>query len=383
MNSRERIGLALSHNEPDRIPFDMGGSLISGITGPAYEELLRFNGRSDDVVLAEIAYLTANPIDDFQIELGVDVLGAYQTGFTGFDLKMQEDERNYFYVDAWGTRLSKPKVGGIYYDFTGFPLKDADLDILNNYPFPNPKDEKMIKRTLDRVLEIINKGKCAMMGSTGYCPGLLQTMEFTMGFDEIFYRLGSDEDFVHRYVEILTQKDLEYWEMYFDLAEKPADVVIYADDFGTQEGLLISQAMFREYFKPSYTRIFSYIHKRAPETKILFHSCGGVYKLIPDLIETGIDILNPLQFVCKGMNLKEIKRTFGNDVALWGGGIDTQGVLPFGSVQEVRDSVKSTIDILAPGGGFVFNTVHTIQPGVPPENIMAMIETLMEYGKYK
>ena len=154
------------------------------------------------------------------------------------------------------------------------------------------------------------------------------------------------------------------------------------DDLGTQGGPLISPDMYRRLIKPRQQELFSFIKKKAPHAKIFFHSCGSVYHFIGDLIEAGVDILNPVQVAAADMDSKRLKKEFGNDVVFWGGGVDTQRVLPYGTPQEVRDEVKRRLDDLAPSGGFVFATVHNIQGDVPPENIVAMWETLQEYGSY-
>jgi uroporphyrinogen decarboxylase len=140
--------------------------------------------------------------------------------------------------------------------------------------------------------------------------------------------------------------------------------------------------MIRRFFLPRYQKLFSEIKKICPDMKIMFHCCGAIFDIIPIFIEMGVDILNPIQVSCKGMNIQKIKKTYGNDLVFWGGGIDTHRVLPFGTKKEIEDAVKHSIDVLAPGGGFIFNTVHSIQPEVPPQNIVTMIETLQKYGKY-
>jgi len=141
--------------------------------------------------------------------------------------------------------------------------------------------------------------------------------------------------------------------------------------------------MYRKYIKPGHKKIFSFIKGKAPHIHIHFHSCGSVYDFIPDLIDAGIDSLNPVQVSAAKMDTKRLKKEFGDVLTFWGGGVDTQRILPRGTPNEVKDEVKRRIDDLAPGGGFVFNTVHNIQADVPPENIMAMWEALQEYGIYK
>jgi len=381
--SNERVKLALSHKEADKVPLDLGGSLVSGITGPAYENLLRYYGSNEEIELADIAYLTVLPIDQFQISLGVDVLGIYPGNYSEYNFILNEDDKKYWFIDPWGTKMTKPKNSGIFYDFTEFPLAHASIDELKKYSFPNHMDMARLEGIAKRADFIrSNYEQSTMMGSDGYCMGLLQTLEFTMGFEEVFVRLAIDGGFIEAYLDLLVEKDIQFWDYYLTRWPDNLDVIIYTDDFGSQEGLLMSVEMFRKYFKSRYLKIFKTIKKKAPEIKILFHTCGAIFDLIPDLIEMGIDILNPIQVSCRGMDLIKLKKDYGDEIVFWGGGIDTQRVLPFGTEQEIRDSVKRTLDIMAPGGGFVFNTVHTIQPEVPPQNIVAMIETLNEYGKY-
>jgi uroporphyrinogen decarboxylase len=158
-------------------------------------------------------------------------------------------------------------------------------------------------------------------------------------------------------------------------------VILYSDDVAVQKGMMISPRMYKRYLFPRRKKLYSAI-KKISDAKILFHSCGAVRDIIPLFIEEGIDILNPLQISASDMDTAEIKRQFGKDISFWGGGVDTQGVFPHGTPQQVADQVKRQIDILAPGGGFVFNTVHCIQPDVPPENIKAMLDVLDEFGVY-
>jgi uroporphyrinogen decarboxylase len=141
--------------------------------------------------------------------------------------------------------------------------------------------------------------------------------------------------------------------------------------------------MFRQQLKPRVRQVFELQAQLAPHAKRLFHSDGNVHPLIPDFIEMGVDILNPVQTTASGMDPTHLKRDFGQDLVFWGGGVDTQGILPSGTPQEVKDDVKRNIDALAAGGGYVFNTVHNIQADVPPENILAMWEALQEYGAYE
>jgi uroporphyrinogen decarboxylase len=171
-----------------------------------------------------------------------------------------------------------------------------------------------------------------------------------------------------------------YWERALRDVGDLVDVVVEADDLGGQQSLLLSPKTYRRLIKPRHQRLFGFIKKQAP-VKVFYHSCGAIRPLIGDLIEAGIDILNPVQVSAAGMDPRELKREFGRDLVFWGGGVDTQQVLGTGNPQQVRDDVQRNVEALAPGGGFVFAAVHDIQANVPPENIMAMWEAWRDFGE--
>jgi uroporphyrinogen decarboxylase len=167
----------------------------------------------------------------------------------------------------------------------------------------------------------------------------------------------------------------------FETISDVIDVAGNADDFAGQHGMLISPRTYRKIAKPRHKQLFNFIHKHS-NAKIFFHSCGSIRAVIPDLIEIGVDIINPVQVSADGMDSAELKREYGKDLTFWGGGVDTQRVLGVGTPQQVREDVKRRLNDLMPGGGFVFNTVHNIQGNVPVENIVAMLETVQEFGAY-
>jgi uroporphyrinogen decarboxylase len=196
--------------------------------------------------------------------------------------------------------------------------------------------------------------------------------------DPFLFPINSD-----KLVGKLADLKIEFWDNALNELGDVVDIAGEGDDYGTQQSQLISPEQFREYYKPHFLRVLSFIKEKAPHIRIIFHSCGNVRPIIPDLIEMKADILNPVHINATGMEPFQLKKDFGRDIVFWGGGIDTQYILPSGTVQEVKDSVQRNIEALAPGGGFVFNTVHNIQAEVPPENIMAMWETLQKFGRYK
>jgi uroporphyrinogen decarboxylase len=183
-------------------------------------------------------------------------------------------------------------------------------------------------------------------------------------------------------MERFLQIKLAFWERALPALGDVVDVILEADDYGTQESQLVSPQVFRALVKPRLAQLLGRVHQLAPHVRVLFHSCGSVRPIIPDLIEVGVDILNPIHVASAGMEPRGLKRDFGDTLCFWGGGVDTQGVLPYGTPEQVRADVLRRIEALAPGGGWVFNTVHNVQADVPPANLMAMWETLRRHGAY-
>jgi uroporphyrinogen decarboxylase len=270
--------------------------------------------------------------------------------------------------------------GGFYFDPVGHPLKNAKLEDLDNYNWPDMRDSARIKGLKQKIKSLHEKNYLVTVERpTG---GFFEMGPWLRGYENFYYDLAGNPKYICKQLDKCLELEIEYWDLILEEAGEYIDVVLTANDFCGQDGLLFSYKMFQTYVKPRMKKLNTFIKKKAPHAYIYFHSCGSVYDLIPDFIETGIDILNPVQVNAKNMNTKRLKKEFGDVLTFWGGGVDTQKVLPNGTPQQVKDEVKKRIDDLAPGGGFVFATVHNIQPDVPPENIEAMWEALQEYGKY-
>jgi len=385
MNSRERVLTALDHREPDRVPFDLGGTLVSGINHQTYRGLLPLLGLDPhrEIRFVDIVQQIAVVDEDALQRLGVDVRGVLTGSDSHWRLQIQEDDYSTFFADQWGVVWRKPKQTGLYYDMTYHPLRGNDPADIDRHPWPDPTDPARWNATLAALKALHEAGQYAvMLGSTGVTAGLLQTSQWLQGYFDSYVNLAGSPAFTHKLLEKLMELDLAFWEAFLPVAGPYLDIVLYADDFAGQDGMLMSMPMYRRYFKPRYQQIFSMIRQKAPHVRIFFHSCGAVHDLIPELIELGVDIVNPVQVAAKGMDTRRLKTEFGKDITFWGGGVDTQYVLPRGTPEQVKDEVKRRIEDLAPGGGFVFNTVHNIQSDVPPENVIAMWEALLEYGKY-
>jgi uroporphyrinogen decarboxylase len=261
------------------------------------------------------------------------------------------------------------------------PLRDAESTAdIDRHPWPNPVDPARFEGMRERARHAAEvEGKAVLLG--GLSAGIMEMAAWTRGFDRYFPDFAVNTKLLEHLMDTILELKLRYWEKALSEAGDYADVVQEADDFAGQFRMLISPKSYRAICKPRHRKLFDFIHART-KAKIFFHSCGAIRPVIPDLIEAGVDILNPVQVSAAGMDSGELKREFGYDLAFWGGGVDTQRVLGEGTPAAVREDVKRRIADLAPGGGFIFATVHNIQGNVPPENIRAMWETLQEYGKY-
>ncbi len=383
MKPRERVLQTLLHSEPDCVPFDLGSTLVSGIHTTAYRNLLSFLKlpQNNHHIQDEIQQLAQMDKDVLQ-HLHVDTRGVFLQNPKGWTAQYHEDKHYRFFKDIWRITWRMPREGGYYYDLWKSPLRGAQSADLATYPWPDPVDAGRIEGLEEKAKNLWEVGEYpVILGSTGMAPGLLQTSEWLLGFEECYARLAGDTIFMDTLLDILAEKELAFWKFFLPRLGKYFDIVVFADDFAGQQGLLLSKNMFRYYFKPRYGQIFSLIKKKAPHISIFFHSCGAIYELIPELVEMGIDILKAVQESAEGMDPKKLKKEFGDCLTFWGG-IDTQWVLPFGNICDVKDEVKRRIDELAPGGGYIFGTVHNIQADVPPQNIMALWESFQEIKAY-
>ena len=382
MNSRQRILKTLDHKEPDRIPFDVGGANTT-IHVKAYAALRDYLGLPKiDIQLLHQAGQVAKLDEDFLELLKVD------TRFVAVVKPMSQgkaklrDEGDYIAMsDSWGVGWRMPKKNGLYYDMYQHPLSGPDVkELLKSYTWPSASSPSIYEGQLEMAQEFLKQDKAVMLG--GYSAGPFEKFSWLRGFIDAFTDFAADPGLVKTIMDRIVALKIEYWERSLAKVGDLVDIVFEGDDVAGQDRLLISPKTYRDILKPRHKEIFQAIKKAAPHVKIHFHTCGAIRPLIPDLIEIGVDILNPVQISAAGMDPFELKKEFGSELVFWGGGIDTQNIFSSGTPQEVRDDVRRNIDALAPGGGFVFNTVHNTQADVPPENFMAMWETLQEYGIY-
>jgi uroporphyrinogen decarboxylase len=382
MNPRERVMLALNHKEPDRIPIDLGGSICSSIHRRAYIELKKYLGM-DLEEIQMVDYVQQLPyLDEALLErFGVDFRMVQLPAATAPDLKLFEEGDYYAFVDRWGSKLYRPKDGGLYFDWVDFPIKEATMEALGDYTWPQPDPPEYNARLREQAKYLYENTDYALVGSAIIGGGIFEQPARTMGLEDFFVALVTEPKFADRMMDQITEIYIESCNNYLEQVGEYLHVFTYWDDLSGQDGWLISPDIYRKMVKPKQGRLLEAI-KSKTNAKVYYHSCGAVFDLVPDLIELGFDILNPVQVSARGMDTKRLKEEYGKDIVFWGGGVDTQRVLPFGKPDEVADEVKRRIDDLAPSGGFVFAAVHNVQALAPPENIVTVFETALEYGKY-
>jgi uroporphyrinogen decarboxylase len=379
MNSRQRVWAALNHQEPDRVPFDLGGTTVSGIHVTAYQNLRDYWGLPPvQVRLADLVEQLAELDDDIVSRLQPDC-GRVAPGLASSYERVFRDDGDYVvFADEWGIDWAMPKQGGFFYDMVGHPLAGiSSIEDLRDYRWPDPLDPGRFAGLGERARALRREGKAVVLAP--HCVGPTEMHAFLRGWEQYYIDFALNPRLVEYLLDRIVDLKLAYWEQALREVGDDVDVVVEADDFAGQQRMLISPDTFRTMLKPRYARLFGFIHDHT-SAKLFLHSCGAMRAVIGDLIDCGLDILNPVQKSAAAMDLGELKREFGRDLVFWGGGVDTQGVFASGTPDEIREDVRQSIEALAPGGGFVFATIHNTQANVPPENFVAMWEALQTYG---
>jgi len=403
MTPRQRVLSAVDHVQPDRVPVDFGGHRSSGIMAIAYRKLRKHLGlperppRVYDLV-QQLAIIDGDVLQRF----GVDTTELGR-GFCAEDrfwkpwrlpdgadclipawLDVRRDGDDWVLHAPSGRAVGVQKAGSLYFEQIHWPyldgvpddlagLPDAMADVMWAQPGPpGPGADlaagaRALRASTDRAVLFLFGGN------------LLEWGQFLCRNDVFFMLLAGDPRRAHRLLDRLVELHLARLAKVLPGVGPHDDIILFGDDLGMQTGPQISPAMYREFFKPRHGAMW----KRAKElakVKVKLHCCGGVRPLLGDLIDAGLDAINPVQISCAGMDAAGLKRDFGGRLCLWGGGCDTQRVLSRGTPGEVRRHVLGQLEILAPGGGFVFQQVHNIMANVSPENIVAMFDAVAEYN---
>lgn len=380
LTSRERVLMSLSHREPDRVPFDLGGSEVSGIHTNAYAALrTRLGLPTRERRVIDVIQNGAIVDDDVRDLLRVDV--GFVVPPAPPAVPFSEDDEYYYLRDRYGIIRWMPKDGGLYYDIFKSPLDgEVSLDEIDRYPLPdagNPLRLEGVREQCMRIREVEKRAVVVWAFGTG--PFALAG--WLRGIENFLMDLVLEPERACRMMDRIVAMKLAFLEQLLEQCGDVVDVICDGDDLGTQESLLLSPDTYRRLVKPRHRELYQFIHDRTA-AKVFLHSDGAIRPLIPDLIDVGVDIINPVQVSAAGMDSAGLKRDFGSEICFWGGGIDTQHVLNVATSAEVRAEVRRRVDDFKPGGGFVFAAVHNIQANVPMENVLAMWEALQEYGVY-
>lgn len=378
---RLRMHLALSHKEPDRPPLDLGSTPNTGITKLAYLRLVEYL----DIQLKQQPKVINVPFQLVEVEeevleaLNIDTRPVYANPPASSQAGFLENGK---YRDEWGIIYRPVKYYDqvLYYDAVESPLSDATtIRDIEAHHWPDSKDTTPFVGLSEKAKKLREETEYALVGHPGFTTSIFQTACGIRGYANFLIDLVKRKDLAHAILHIITEIQIERMKRYLFAVGPHLDVVCIGDDFCHQRGPLMSLRVFREMIKPYLKKYYETI-KSLTKAKLHLHSCGAVHHLLDDLIEIGIDIINPVQVSAEGMEPEQLKKRFGGRIVFWGG-IDTQKVLPYGTPEEVRQEVRRIVKILGTGGGYVLSAVHNIQADVPPENIVAMFDEACKCGQ--
>ena len=382
MTPRERVLRALNHDVPDRVPIDLGGNQ-TGIHKNAFQKLALYLGLPDEVEIMDAVQQLARPsermLERFHVDTRYVAAGPASTWKGGIVRSERGGRVWHDLTDEFGIRWSMPDDQQLYMDITLHPLAGASVKEVRDYAWPKGDDPSRFAGLRERALRLRRDTPYAVV--SGISGVIYEMCWYLRGLEQWFCDLLTDPGFCEAMLDQTLNYWLDWFRLFLDEAGDVVDVIMIGDDLAGQDGPLFNPAIYHRLVKPRHRRLVEYIRSRT-KAKVWYHTCGSCAAFIPDLIDNGIDILNPVQISARYMNPFELKRRFGRDLVFWGGGCDSQRVLPRGTPSEVAENVRRNLEALAPGGGYVFNNIHNIQGEVPPENIVALFDTAYEYGFY-
>jgi uroporphyrinogen decarboxylase len=380
MNHRQRALAALNHQEPDRVPIDLGSSRNTGILLEAYQalEALLYPGTmqtgQDDFGQSKIARVV-NPSEEVLQRLDIDFRGIF-LGRPDYPLEKMLPDGSH--QDELGVIRKRPP-GSYYYDIVYSPFdRDMSTEEIKKWPWPNPSDPGYTRDLRQKALELRQTTDYAVV--LHLQDVIIHPSQYLRGFERWYTDFLMEPNLIESLLDIILEIRTELAVAALKEVGDLIDVVSSSDDIADQRGPMISPKMYRQFIKPRHKHYFDSLRTHT-SAKILYHSCGSVTNLIPDFIDLGIDFLNPIQVSAVNMETGNLKREYGDKIGFWGA-IDTMRVLPFGTPEEVRAEVRQRILDLAPGGGYVLAAVHNIQPNVPAQNIVTMYDSAREFGRY-
>lgn len=373
MKPRERLLTSLQHREPDRVPLDLGG-MMTTIETVAYDNLKLHLG-----IEAETKKFMREHVSPDERVLRLFEIDTRYVRMNPSKSRQTPEDIGDAYIDEWGIVWKKPE-SSLYYDPVEYPLsKIQSIKDLNRYDLPDPYDPIRIDGLREQAEVLFRETDYAIIADAPQ-QGIFETTYLLRGLNNFLEDLAFRERFARELLARVSDYMIRLYDHFLTAVGDYVQVVLTGDDVAMQDRLLISPSMYRKVLKPFHGKLWRFI-KQKTDAYLFVHSCGSVYPLIPDFIELGVDILNPVQVSATSMDTMRLKKEFGEQISFWGA-IDTQKILPYGSSEDVELEVKRRIRDLAPGGGYVLCAVHDIQADVRPENIVAMYDSAKKYGRY-
>ena len=385
MTSRERIEKSLNHQEPDRIPYDLSGTTVTAITTNAYKKAMAYRGLSTEYKPDIVDHIQSiiTPTEENLVKLKSDTRRIGAARIFQYEKNKIVEGNTITVYDFYGCKWQYNPDKDLYFNLISSPLDGCETISGNLDKIPRP-DWNILSADLEEQLnhQIQVAGDYCVIADRN-TAGFTENSLRIRGYVNWFLDTIIDLPGVESLCDLILEDKMKYWDAIIDWAiktgnENKIQVISECDDLGAQDKTILSPEALRATIIPRLKKLFTHVKKRMPHVKIFFHCCGSIRPIIPDLIDAGVDILNPVQFTAKNMELKGLKQDFGKDLTFWGGGVDTQSTLNNGTPQQIRDEVHRIIDIMAPGGGFVFAPVHNVQEDVSPENFWAMWDALHE-----
>jgi uroporphyrinogen decarboxylase len=372
MIPRERVWTAFHRKEPDALPVDLGGR-SSSMAVPLYNDFKKRLGYGDieTKVLdhrANIADIDERILEKYKIDTRYVYAGPPDT----WNFETTEAQDSTTVVDEWGATYRMPH-GGFYFDLVDHPIKTSELASVDRYHWPDPDNKARYVGIKDKAKAYYDRGY--IVGS--FIKGVWETLWNLRGMENIMLDMYDNPQFYHAVAKRTAEVQAGIIKKLLAEANPFIQYVCVTCDLASQEGIMVSREFFRKFIKPYENTIFNAI--RQGGAKVALHSCGAVMDMIPDLIDAGVEILNPIQTSAKGMDTQRMKKEFGNDLCFWGG-VDVQQVLTTGTAEEVKRETRRVIEDLSPGGGYLFAPSHDIQVMTPLDNVTAMLDIVLELG---
>ncbi len=377
MTSKERVLAALNHEEPDRVPIDLGG-WVTTMSVKTYNKMLDALGLNREREVFDWLRQNVAPEEDVLERLGVDTRYVHPGKPHSWTFEPRQTDRGLYVTDEWGCGFIKPP-STLYYNLIDSPLKDARIEDLDSYSWPDPRDPGYLDGLVEKARRLSEEGQYAVLGNFAWETWYERAWKLR-DMTRFYMDMALNREFIHALLDKTLSLHLEFLDHVLSACGQYLDVVIQGGDLAGQKTTLMSLKDYEEFIKPRQAKAIELIRSKT-KAKIFYHSCGAVSSLIPHFIDLGIDILNPVQVRAHGMDAATLKANYGDRIAFWGG-VDSQQVLPTGSPADVEAEVRHLLRAMAPGGGLVVCAVHNIQADVPPENVLALYDAVRKWGRY-